>query len=460
MILLEEHDGRFVPVLFPITGTYDCYGRIELSTSHPEHAHAEWLGCVLDLLWDEATLTSRVPLWESDAALGAGRIFAHAAASLFNDFELTLAGRRVLPCLYRDDVARAIEAASDGAPRAGESRLVDAWRRRNDELSASSGLLTAPPPETLAVAERFACVLRWAEAHGGLAPIARGSAWQHQPEDRARFAEEAWNTGDPVLRGMLRRWNERTAALRELAREAHEMFSDTARERAFAMHAVDLGTVAAVLRTSCDDAVVERIVAAIERSPSRDRVLHILRASPVQDAAVLANFDGVVSIRGSTLVLTADWNAEVVHEVDVRGRALRIADGAHVKAAEPLTAGAEDPNDVLRILGARSVLDRLVTELRPLLDLDDGDLVHLVEPMLSHVAVEQALLRVSAAQWQRWAEEGRFQHQPLVASWRVSSYAALAAHRAPSWDEVLAEAARRRALQDALLTSGYRESEA
>lgn len=44
MLLLCEREAALVPLLLPLTGAYDRYGRLELWDEHRASGHAEWLG--------------------------------------------------------------------------------------------------------------------------------------------------------------------------------------------------------------------------------------------------------------------------------------------------------------------------------------------------------------------------------------------------------------------------------
>src|SRR4051812_12965795 len=58
MLLLQEINGFQIPLLPPVSGVYDSYGRIELRpTATP---HARWVGRELSALWGKGLLTSEL----------------------------------------------------------------------------------------------------------------------------------------------------------------------------------------------------------------------------------------------------------------------------------------------------------------------------------------------------------------------------------------------------------------
>ncbi len=197
-LLLGEVDGRWTPLLPPVGGHYDRFGRIELWGDSPaEAAHAAWVGVVLELLWKEGILRSDAPT--SLAKLiareafggGAGPFLAHVANSVLGGHCVVLGTTRVLPCFYREDVAAEI-AADVSLTAAGPARmpLLDAF---------------APlPAETADVLARFGRVLCWAERHGGLRPVDADEGSQHDDVDFDGFAREA-HRRDPILRRLLDR---------------------------------------------------------------------------------------------------------------------------------------------------------------------------------------------------------------------------------------------------------------
>jgi hypothetical protein len=121
-----------------------------------------------------------------------------------------------------------------------------------------------------------------------------------------------------------------------------------------------------------------------------------------------------------------------------------------------LTQGDDDIHQTVTIFGTRTAANRLIDELRPVLDLDRDELLQLVEPMFSHVAIEQSGQRVTCAGFERWGEAGLLERHGIRAEMLATSYATLAAHRDPTFEEVLAEAKLREDCPREVDRDGYR----
>ncbi len=478
MLMLEETEGLLVPVLLPVAGTYDRYGRID----HSAGEHAEWIDCLLELWWEAGTLCSTYPdgLDHERGLTGpAVHILGHAADSVFNRFTLELMGRKVHPCLYRNDVAREIIASSENWPNLEEQNMCSrspmvyadwleelgrpiqaAYQRRQHELG-ETGLLGQLSEATQEVADRFACILRYAEKRGGLRPINSEDADQHSYQDMDRFAQDAWDSGDPILCRMLKEWHDHDL----LADEEALPFHESARERACAANPVGLNAIAEVLGKQWDPAVVvvpavvAEIVSAIEGAADQERVLRILQAIRPPDAEQLAEFDGLIAIHDETLTITCERFPNLdPSEYVIKGKQVQVANGARVAAGDPLTKGAQDIHQTMRIFGEQCVIDRLVDELQPLLEITPERLLYLVEPMTQLILITNSHHRVSRPMWERWFEEGVLTNRGIRAEPVVTSYATLADHVDPSFDEVLAEATRRDDLPCELDKDSYRMS--
>ncbi|MBV9634477.1 MAG: hypothetical protein JOZ40_07580 [Methylobacteriaceae bacterium] len=241
------------------------------------------------------------------------------------------------------------------------------------------------------------------------------------------MAQEAWDSGDPVVRDLLDGWAAADAI--DAAREVP--FHETATERAHAARPVTLDTLARVLR---DDA----IVAAIERSPARDRVLELLRVARPATPAALAEIDGTVSLRGATLVVTNAEYPDMPMEVAIAGRTVLVADGAGVAAGDHLTSGDRDLQEVVRVLGTRAAAGELIELIAPLVDLPRDRLEALVEPMFGHVALIETKLRVTTPTFESWLDVAPTRGYYLRADALITSYATLAAHVDPTLDAVIA----------------------
>lgn len=410
MLLLEEVEGLWVPATPPVTGVYDRYGRIELYDRRAPD-HADWVGATLELLWDEELLRSTYPdgldhlrSLRHPAAIYLG----HAADSVFNSFRLELEGARLRPCVFRADVGDAIADSPESAPTpeeaqllaepptpasreayatwlAAQGRTVEARMVRRWFARAEVGIFDGPPAESREILERFRRILRYASRHAPLRPFTLDDSGQHYDEDFARFSQEAWDRGDPVLRTLLDAW-ERGDRETEEARLA---LCDTALERGWSATPVTLALVGRVLRSwelpNHDD-----LLGAIERSPARAKILQILSAPRAQDAG---------------------------------GRF----------------------HELLETEGRLAATEALVAALASGLDLDSDNVEALVRPMFAHVAIVQAERRVSARTFDAWYDAGLLERHSIYAKELLSSYAAIAEHVDPSFEEILAAAERRAA---------------
>jgi hypothetical protein len=94
----------------------------------------------------------------------------------------------------------------------------------------------------------------------------------------------------------------------------------------------------------------------------------------------------------------------------------------------------------VHVLGTRAAADYLAGELAPLLDLDRDRLMRLVEPMFSHLVIENARLRVTVTLFEQLGEAGLLAMHGIRGTSLASSYAALVAHRDPTVDDILAAA--------------------
>ena len=411
MLLLEEVEGLWVPATPPVTGVYDRYGRIELYDRRAPD-HADWVGATLELLWDEELLRSTYPdgLDHLQSLRHPAAIYlGHAADSVFNRFRLELEGARIQPCVFRADVGDAIAESPESAPSQEESQLlaepptqasvlayagwlmaqgrtVEALMARRWFARAEAGIFDGPPAASRAIQGRFRRILRYAARHAPLRPFTLDDSGQHYDDDFARFAQEAWDRGDPVLRTLLDAWERGDRQ----AEEARLALRDTPLERAWIATPVTLELVARVLR-AWELPNHDELLGAIERAPARAKILQILSASRAQDA-----------------------EAERFHQL-------------------------------LETEGRLAATEALVAALASCLDLDPDNLEALVRPMFAHVAIVQAERRVSAHTFSAWFDAGLLEHHSIYASELLSSYAAIAEHVDPSFEEILAAAERRAA---------------
>jgi hypothetical protein len=428
-LLLGEVDGRWTPLLPPVGGHYDRYGRVELWGDSPaEAAHASWVGVVLELLWKEGILRSDAPT--ELAALVARREFggcagpflAHVAESVHGGHRVMLGATRVLPCFYREDVAAEIAAdMSLNAAEPARMPLLDAF---------------APlPAETVDVLARLGRVLRWAERHGGLRPVDIDDGSQHDDADFDRFAREA-HRRDPILRRLLDRWQRADMEAQEAWRAFHEPPPGPP-SLAFEPSMVD------PVLAACGVPLDERsaLAAAVASAADPAQVARLLSAAPSENPAMLAAFDGTVERRGDRLLLrnAAFPDAPAIYAPG--DLVLVVRDGDQVVAGAPLSEGEVDLHQLHRILG---VAERLSEALGALLGLTAERAMTLVSPMLRHARLSETGELVSLARWDAWFDEGKLGDQYCEPA--LMGYPALLAHVDPSLAAIEASQARRREL--------------
>lgn len=224
MLLLEEVDGRWLPLTPPVRGVYDRYGRIELWPAHLTPLALE-VGERLTALWEAGTLTADFDDLEHqrNSQLGgaAAEFLGLASAMVFNAGALHLDGHRVLPTLWLGPVVDAI-AADAPAPEDAERRfredptdadaravfcdhLMERGRAALAEfvrLEGQRGRFGAFGPVT--VPASFDAVVTWAvEQRGGLQPIAADDGHQFSHADEHAIAKETWARGDVTLRRVI-----------------------------------------------------------------------------------------------------------------------------------------------------------------------------------------------------------------------------------------------------------------
>ncbi len=98
------------------------------------------------------------------------------------------------------------------------------------------------------------------------------------------------------------------------------------------------------------------------------RVTELFEARRPFDPAILSEIDGIVSFgeqkRGSREVIVASHDGKDERKYNVAiGKHLTVQPGDHMFAGEPLTDGAVDPHDILRISGVGSLQKYLLNEI-------------------------------------------------------------------------------------------------
>ncbi len=107
---------------------------------------------------------------------------------------------------------------------------------------------------------------------------------------------------------------------------------------------------------------------------------------------LLAPVTGIVSIEGSTLVITYEEREEEEYPVPFTAT-IRVENGAHVKAGDQLTEGHVNPQDILRIKGREAAQRYLVDEIQKVyrsqgVNINDKHIEVVARRMLQKVRVD------------------------------------------------------------------------
>jgi DNA-directed RNA polymerase subunit beta' len=126
------------------------------------------------------------------------------------------------------------------------------------------------------------------------------------------------------------------------------------------------------------------------------RVAELFEARLPREHAVISEIDGVVSfgrdVRRRRRLVVTPAEGEPREYLVPRGRHLLVREGDRVRAGEPLTDGAPNPHDILRVLGERPLAKYLVDEVQEVYRLqgvriDDKHVEVIVRQMLRRVRV-------------------------------------------------------------------------
>ncbi|MFN3966567.1 MAG: DNA-directed RNA polymerase subunit beta', partial [Endomicrobiia bacterium] len=127
------------------------------------------------------------------------------------------------------------------------------------------------------------------------------------------------------------------------------------------------------------------------------RVSELFEARHPKNAAVISEIDGVVKLgltqKGTPLVTIVNEQTGISREYVIpTGRHLVVYEGDKVGAGEPLTDGAIDPHDILKVKGAKEVQEFLVNEIQQVyrlqgVTINDKHIEIVVRQMLSNVRI-------------------------------------------------------------------------
>lgn len=126
------------------------------------------------------------------------------------------------------------------------------------------------------------------------------------------------------------------------------------------------------------------------------RVEELFEARKPKGQAVIAEFDGVISIsevkNRREITVTAEDGEATTYPIPFGAR-LKVRDGDHVDAGDALTEGSINPHDLLRVKGLRGVQKYLLHEVQKVynlqgVDINDKHIEVMVRQMLRKVKVE------------------------------------------------------------------------
>jgi DNA-directed RNA polymerase subunit beta' len=128
------------------------------------------------------------------------------------------------------------------------------------------------------------------------------------------------------------------------------------------------------------------------------RVAELFEGRRPKNAAVISEIDGVVHLgeptaKGSFKVIVENEETKMTKEYSIPpGRHLVVYEGDRVGVGEPLSDGAINPHDILRVKGPKEVQEHLVNEIQQVyrlqgVSINDKHIEIIVRQMLSNVRI-------------------------------------------------------------------------
>ncbi|MGI8905719.1 MAG: DNA-directed RNA polymerase subunit beta' [Candidatus Sumerlaeaceae bacterium] len=128
------------------------------------------------------------------------------------------------------------------------------------------------------------------------------------------------------------------------------------------------------------------------------RIDELFEARKPKDAAVIAEIDGAIHIKGSAkgarkFTITADNGEERQYSIPI-SRHLVVRDGERVTAGDIITDGTPSPHDVLAVKGEKQVMEFLLGEVQEVyrlqkVNINDKHIECIIRQMLKKVVVEE-----------------------------------------------------------------------
>ncbi len=127
------------------------------------------------------------------------------------------------------------------------------------------------------------------------------------------------------------------------------------------------------------------------------RVAELFEARKPKEYAVISEIDGVISFgkdtKGKRKVVITPEIGEAKEYLIAKGKHLSVREGDRVRAGEPLMDGAENPHDILKVLGEKALAKYLVDEVQEVyrlqgVKINDKHIEVIVRQMLRRIAVK------------------------------------------------------------------------
>lgn len=127
------------------------------------------------------------------------------------------------------------------------------------------------------------------------------------------------------------------------------------------------------------------------------RVTELFEARKPKGLAIIAEVDGVVSIRDNKkrreIVVKDDETGDEYASLIVFGSRLKVKEGDVVKKGDPLTEGSINPHDLFRVIGPSGVIDYITKEIQKTyrmqgVDINDKHIEIIIKQMLSKIKVD------------------------------------------------------------------------
>ncbi|MCL2353061.1 MAG: DNA-directed RNA polymerase subunit beta' [Defluviitaleaceae bacterium] len=140
------------------------------------------------------------------------------------------------------------------------------------------------------------------------------------------------------------------------------------------------------------------IASSVDITQGLPRVEELFEARKPKGLAIIADFDGVVTISDTKkkreVILTDPQTGETKEYLVPYGSSICIHHGEHVEAGDEITEGSVYPHDILKIKGIRGVQDYILGEVQRVyrlqgVDINDKHIEVIVRQMLKRVRIEE-----------------------------------------------------------------------